>query len=331
MLAFKRQRSAEFLTIRLYPRLTERPRSLSKKPGDPRPIQSMTGFAAATREGGAGSVSVEIRSVNARFLDLSFRAPDDLRAAEVALRELISGSIQRGKVECRISFRNADARGGAQALRFDAVERLVALSDQVRARIPDAAAPTVAEVLRWPGVLAEDDSAQALVALALDAGREAIDAFIAHRSREGARLVDLILERANAIAQIVQPVRERGPELVAAHEKRLAERLQAAVDSLGARVPVEETMARVRQELVLYGMRADVTEELDRLLAHLDELRGACKGGGPIGKRLDFLLQELNREANTLGSKAAVIDLSRAAIELKLLIEQIREQVQNLE
>ena len=291
----------------------------------------MTGFAAAAREGQAGSVSVEIRSVNARFLDLSFRAPDDLRAAELALRELISASVQRGKVECRISFRSADARGSTQALQLEALERLVALSDQVRARIPDAAAPTVAEVLRWPGVLAEDDSAQALVALAIDAGREAMDAFLAHRSREGERLVAAILERADAIAHIVRPIRDRGPELVAAHEKRLAERLQAAVDSLGARVPVEDTMARVRQELALYGMRADVTEELDRLLAHLDEVRGACRSGGPVGKRLDFLLQELNREANTLGSKAAVIDLSRAAVELKLLIEQIREQVQNLE
>jgi uncharacterized protein (TIGR00255 family) len=291
----------------------------------------MTGFAASAREGQAGSVSVEIRSVNARFLDLSFRAPDDLRAAELAIRDLISASVQRGKVECRISFRSADTRGASQALQLEALERLVVLSDQVRARIPDAAAPTVAEVLRWPGVLAEDDSAQALVTLAIDAGREALDAFLAHRGREGQRLVAVILERADAIAEIVRPIRDRGPELVAAHEKRLAERLQTAVDSLGARVPVEDTMARVRQELALYGMRADVTEELDRLLAHLDELRGACKGGGPVGKRLDFLLQELNREANTLGSKAAVIDLSRAAVELKLLIEQIREQVQNLE
>jgi uncharacterized protein (TIGR00255 family) len=291
----------------------------------------MTGFAASAREGQAGSVSVEIRSVNARFLDLSFRAPDDLRAAELAIRDLISASVQRGKVECRISFRSADTRGASQALQLEALERLVVLSDQVRARIPDAAAPTVAEVLRWPGVLAEDDSAQALVTLAIDAGREALDAFLAHRGREGQRLVAVILERADAIAEIVRPIRDRGPELVAAHEKRLAERLQTAVDSLGARVPVEDTMARVRQELALYGMRADVTEELDRLLAHLDELRGACKGGSPVGKRLDFLLQELNREANTLGSKAAVIDLSRAAVELKLLIEQIREQVQNLE
>ena len=291
----------------------------------------MTGFATALREGEAGSVSVEIRSVNARFLDLSFRAPDDLRAAEAALREQISAAVQRGKVECRISFRSATGRSSGQVIQTDALERLIALSDEVRARIPDAAAPTVAEVLRWPGVLAEDDAALALAALAVDAGREALEGFLAHRAREGARLVAVIAERAQAIAQIVKPLRERGPELLAAHEKRLSERLQAAVESLGSRVPVEETMARVRQELALYGMRADVTEELDRLLAHLDELRDACSGAGPVGKRLDFLLQELNREANTLGSKAAIVDLSRAAIDLKLLIEQIREQVQNLE
>lgn len=291
----------------------------------------MTGFATALREGEAGSVSVEIRSVNGRFLDLSFRAPDDLRAAEAALREHISAAVQRGKVECRISFRCATGRGSGQVIQTDAIERLITLSDEVRARIPDAAAPTVAEVLRWPGVLAEDEAALALAALAVEAGREALEAFLAHRAREGARLVAVIAERAQAIADIVKPLRERGPELLAVHEKRLAERLQTAVDSLGTRVPVEETMARVRQELALYGMRADVTEELDRLLAHLDELREACRGSGPIGKRLDFLLQELNREANTLGSKAAIVDLSRAAIDLKLLIEQIREQVQNIE
>jgi len=291
----------------------------------------MTGFATALRESEAGAVSVEIRSVNARFLDLSFRVPDDLRAAEAALRDHISTAVQRGKVECRISVRSASGRSGGQVVQTDALDRLILLSDQVRARMPDAAAPTVAEVLRWPGVLAEDDAALALAALAVEAGREALDSFLAHRTREGARLVAVISERAQAIAQIVQPLRERGPELLAAHEKRLAERLQAAVDSLGTRVPVEETMARVRQELALYGMRADVTEELDRLLAHLDELRETCNGPGPIGKRLDFLLQELNREANTLGSKAAIVDLSRAAVELKLLIEQIREQVQNLE
>ena len=291
----------------------------------------MTGFAVATRESDAGSISVEIRSVNARFLDLSFRAPDDLRAAEFSLRELLSAAVQRGKVECRISVRSAAPRNGSQTIQIDALERLAALSDQVRARIPDASAPSVAEVLRWPGMLAEDDSEGELVALTVEAGREAIDAFLAHRAREGSRLVALILERAQAIADIVSPLRERGPELLLAHEKRLAERLQAAVDSLGPRVNAEETMARVRQELALYGMRADVAEELDRLLAHLDELRDTCAGPGPLGKRLDFLLQELNREANTLGSKAAIIDLSRSAVDLKLLIEQIREQVQNLE
>jgi len=327
----KQQASVEFLTITLHLRLTERSTSLSKKPGEPRPIQSMTGSATAIRDGQAGSVSVEIRSVNARFLDLSFRVPDDLRSAETALRELISASVQRGKVECRVSFRSASAQSGGQSLQIEAVDRLVALSDQVRSRIPDAAAPTVSEVLRWPGVLAEDDSAAALASLAIEAGREALDAFLSHRAREGARLVTLILERARSIADIVLAIRARGPELLAAHEKRLAERLQLAVDSLGAQVPAEETMARVRQELALYGMRADVTEELDRLLAHLEELRDACAGSGPIGKRLDFLLQELNREANTLGSKAAVVDFSKAAVELKLLIEQIREQVQNLE
>lgn len=291
----------------------------------------MTGFSAVNRECAAGSVRVELRSVNSRFLDLSFRAPDDLRQAEWALRERLTASVQRGKLECRINIRAASGPAGGPALNQAAVAQIGALADQVRAHIPDASAPSVAEVLRWPGVLAEADAAGELGGEVQAAGLEAITALIAHRAREGARLVGVILERAQAIRQIVAALRVRGPELLQAHEKKLEERLGAVVHGLAPSVPAEETMARVRQEISLYGMRADVTEELDRLLAHLDELEHTCAGPGPIGKRLDFLLQELNREANTLGSKAAVIDLSRAAVDLKLLIEQIREQVQNLE
>lgn len=313
------------------PRLSERSSDLSKPTGDSRPIQSMTGFSAINRECTAGSVRVELRSVNSRFLDLSFRVHDDLRQVEWTLRERLVAAIQRGKVECRISVRAASSSTQAPALDTIAVAHLALLADQVRAQIPDACAPSVADVLRWPGVLAEPDQADALSSEVLAAGSDAIDALIAHRSREGARLTSLILERARAIRAIVSGLRSRGPELLQSHERRLAERLGAAVNTLSPSVPFEETMARVRQEISLYGMRADVTEELDRLIAHLDELEGACSGAGPIGKRLDFLLQELNREANTLGSKAAVVDLSRAAVELKLLIEQIREQVQNLE
>lgn len=304
---------------------------LSKSTADSRSIQSMTGFSAVTREYSAGSVRVELRSVNSRFLDLSFRAPDELRQAEWGLRERLVATIQRGKLECKISLRAQSAESVIPCLDDAAMIRLATLADQVRAHIPDAAAPTVAEVLRWPGVLAEPDTTNELSAAVQGAGIEAIEALIAHRVREGSRLTEVILERAQSIRQIVQALRVRGPELLQLHERRLAERLGSVVDSLAPSVPAEETMARIRQEIALYGMRADVTEELDRLIAHLDELEDTCRGAGPIGKRLDFLLQELNREANTLGSKAAVVDLSRAAVELKLLIEQIREQVQNLE
>ena len=291
----------------------------------------MTGFAVATRDASVGQVSVEIRSVNARFLDLTIRLPDELRAAEWPLRELIAASVMRGKLECRIAWRSHGARSEETPINDMALARLVLLSDQVRSRIPDASAPTVSEVLRWPGVLGEADVGATLTPLAIEAGREALTAFLAHREREGARLVELILERARAIEAIVVQVRQRGPELLASHERRLIERLQTAVSGLGASIPQEETLARVRQEVALYGMRADVVEELDRLLTHLSELRQACAGPGPLGKRLDFLMQELNREANTLGSKAALAEVGRAAVELKLLIEQIREQVQNLE
>jgi uncharacterized protein (TIGR00255 family) len=291
----------------------------------------MTGFSAVNRECAAGSVRVELRSVNSRFLDLSFRAPDELRHCEWPLRERIIATVQRGKLECRISYRPASSGTNCAHLNEAALAALTALSDSVRASIPDASAPTVIETLRWPGVLAENDATTELGAAVQNAGTEAIEAFMAHRAREGARLVAFILDRASAIRLIVEGLRQRGPELLSSHERKLTERLTGVVESLGPSVPLEETLARVRQEIALYGMRADVTEELDRLINHLDELQIACEGPGPVGKRLDFLLQELNREANTLGSKAAIIDLSRAAVELKLLIEQIREQVQNLE
>ncbi|HEY0879184.1 MAG TPA: DUF1732 domain-containing protein, partial [Zeimonas sp.] len=163
------------------------------------------------------------------------------------------------------------------------------------------------------------------------AARDALAEFTASRVREGSKLVAFVLERADAIDAIVAPLAARGPELVDAWQLKLVERLRDALEQTGAAVPVEETMARVRQEVAAYGLRIDVAEEIGRLQAHVVELRRVLAGAGPVGKRLDFLLQELNREANTLGSKAAAIDLTASSIELKVLIEQIREQVQNLE
>jgi uncharacterized protein (TIGR00255 family) len=299
----------------------------------------MTGYAIASREIPAGQISVELRSVNSRFLDLTLRIQDDLRPAEPALRDLIGRAVQRGKLECRVSLR-APAAGPAQGMIDPRVlEQLARLDASVRAALPEATPLSVGELLRWPGVLAEDAGPESLEPAVLEAAREALSTFVASRAREGEKLATLILERADAIEAIVDQVSERAPELLALHEQKLIERLRLALEGAAATgaggasstVPLDETLARVRQEVTLHGMRVDIDEELGRLRSHLTELRQALTGHGPVGKRLDFLMQEFNREANTIGSKAAALELTRAAIDLKLFIEQIREQVQNLE
>lgn len=297
-----------------------------------RPIQSMTGYALSTRNTAAGQLVVELRSVNARFLDLVVRAPDELRSAEPALRELIGAAVQRGKLECRLALR-AGVRADEADVRIDerALVRFADLARQVAQAMPDAPAPTVVEALRWPGVVADEAQEVDLNAEVVAAAREALAEFAASRVREGDKLIAFVLDRADAIDAIVAPLAARSPELIDAWQRKLVERLREALEQTGAAIPVEETMARVRQEVAAYGLRIDVAEEIGRLQAHVVELRRVLSGPGPVGKRLDFLLQELNREANTLGSKAAAIDLTGASIELKVLIEQIREQVQNLE
>lgn len=302
------------------------------RPAERRPIQSMTGYAQSVRNTPAGQLAVELRSVNARFLDLVVRAPDELRAAEPALRELFTASVQRGKLECRLALRPG-AADDERTARVDerALARFAGLARQVAQAMPNAAPPTIVDALRWPGVVADDAAGVDLHAEALACARDALAEFAASRTREGGKLVAFVLERADAIDAIVAPLAARGPELVDAWQHKLVERLREALEQTGAAVPVEETMARVRQEVAAYGLRIDVAEEIGRLQAHVVELRRVLHGNGPVGKRLDFLMQELNREANTLGSKAAAIDLTGASIELKVLIEQIREQVQNLE
>lgn len=302
----------------------------------------MTGYALASRDTAAGQVTVELRSVNSRFLDLTLRMPDELRPAEPGLRELIGGGVLRGKLECRVGLRAPTAGNLEATLNAAAIERLAGLQTAVQSAMPGAAPLTVGEVLRWPGVLAEQGETDALVPTVLEAAREALAEFQTSRAREGDKLVQLILERAERIDQIATQVAERAPELLAAHEARLVERLRAALERLSGQpagasggapldIPLDETMARVRQEVTLHGMRIDVDEEIGRLRAHVSELRRVVAGAGPAGKRLDFLMQEFNREANTIGSKASALEMTHAALDLKLLVEQIREQVQNIE
>lgn len=285
-------------------------------------IQSMTGYAAASVESPHGALAIELRSVNSRFLDLQFRVAEELRAAEPMLREQIAARIARGKIDCRL------ARGGAgtqaQLLSANALQQLRALAGEAAAAFPEAAPLRVADILRWPGVLAEPAlDAERTRALLEDLCRRALDELCAARAREGARLAAILRERTAEMRRRLAEVAPLVPEAVAAHRARLAERLREVLEA-----GVEE---RIRTEIALFAAKSDVDEEITRLGAHLEEVERVLAKGGAAGKRLDFLAQELNREANTLASKAAGLRIADCALELKLLIEQIREQVQNIE
>ena len=287
-------------------------------------IYSMTGFAGANRDLGRGVLSLEIRSVNSRYLDVHFRMPDELRSAEPALRELISEKLSRGKIECRLGFAAAGTGALGREMNEESLARLAALEAQVRSRLPEAVPLSVAEVLKWPGLFGDESvDPAALQTAVLEMGRGVLVELAATRQREGAKLAETIHERLIRIRQIVREVAPLVPAAQAAYGEKLKQRL---IDALG-----NADDERVRQEIVLFAQRADVAEELSRLSAHVDEVERVVRKGGAVGKRLDFLMQELNREANTLGSKAVVKEISSAAMELKLLIEQMREQIQNLE
>jgi uncharacterized protein (TIGR00255 family) len=294
-------------------------------------VHSMTGYAAASADSPRGMLAIELRSVNSRYLDVQLRIADELRAAEPLLRELIGARIARGKVDCRLYFARS-AAPAQQTLNVEASRQLQSLASEVARALPGAAPLRAADVLRWPGVLAEPavDEEQARAAAAALC-RSALDELCAAREREGTKLAASVLERVAEMRKRLAEAAPLVPGAVAAHRAKLAERLREA---LGA--GLEE---RIQAEIALFAAKSDVDEELTRLAAHLDEVERVLAGSeprsapriSPIGKRLDFLAQELNREANTLASKAAGLKIADCALELKLLIEQVREQVQNIE
>jgi len=284
----------------------------------------MTGYAAASADSPRGTLSLELRSVNARFLDLQLRVAEELRPLEPMLRELILARVSRGKLECRVFLNESVVSQIPQRLNSEAISRLKGLAEEARRGFPDAAPLRVADVLRWPGVVAEPAAdAEKLRAIAERLCRGALDDLVAAREREGAKLAASIGERIAAMRWRVEEVAPLVPQSIAAYQARLAERLREALGSAND--------DRVRAELAVFAAKVDVDEELERLRAHLGEAERTLKQGGAVGKRLDFVAQELNREANTLASKAASQQLADCALELKLLIEQIREQVQNIE
>jgi uncharacterized protein (TIGR00255 family) len=282
----------------------------------------MTGYASAARDLPQLSLAAELKSVNSRYLDIQFRLPDELRALEPPLREMIAGRVSRGKVECRVAVTAGAGAGPQLALNQGLLSALAEASRRVRESIPDVQPLRVGEILHWPGVLGDDrtavvrDSALALV-------KDVLEEFSASRAREGEKLGAMLLDRVERMEVLLASIQPRLPEAVAAYEARLAGRLREA---LGA-----SDEERIRQEIALFGVKVDVAEELNRLAAHLHEVRRVVTEGGVVGKRLDFLMQELNREANTLGAKSVSKELSDASLDFKLLIEQMREQIQNIE
>ena len=287
-------------------------------------ILSMTGFAATSAELPGASLVAELRSVNHRYLDLSLRLPDELRTLEPALREKLAGQLRRGKVELRLGLNRTAPGASGLAVDPGRVAALAAAAADVARQVPQAAPLSVHEVLRWPGVLAEPTvDPETLAARALALVDEALAELAAARAREGAKLAAILSARCDDIAAQVARVAPRIPAVHAAYTEKLNARLRdAGLD------PNED---RLKQELALFATKVDVEEELSRLTTHVAEFRRVLAAGGSAGKRLDFLAQELHREANTLGSKSVDAELSRAALELKVLIEQMREQVQNLE
>jgi len=287
-------------------------------------IHSMTGFAVQNREVGSHTLHLELRSVNSRYLDLAFRIADELRQAEPALRERIGARLNRGKVECRLNLQEGESAPRSLALNAGLAARLADAQDAVQAHFADARPLSVAEILRWPGMLADDslgfDEMQPVI---LELVVAALEDLVASRRREGDKLAAMIRERVARMRELVAAGVPRMPEIVAEYQERLTARLRDAVASLDE--------DRIRQEVALFAQRIDVAEELSRLSTHLDEVERILETGGAAGKRLDFLMQELNREANTLASKSAATDMTAIAMEFKVLIEQMREQVQNIE
>ena len=282
----------------------------------------MTGYAAATAGSPRGTLSLELRSVNSRFLDLQFRIAEALRAHEPLLRERISARVARGKIDCRLSLTEEPTQGAAQ-LNGEMISRLKALADVARKSFPDAASLSMADILRWPGMVAEPTDDEGLRSAVDTLCSQALDDFVAARSREGAKLAAGIVERVRAMLARVDEVRPLVPQALAAYQEKISQRLREAIGSADDE--------RIRAEVALFAARADIAEEIDRLRAHLGEAERVLAAGGLVGKRLDFLAQELNREANTLASKAASPAIADCALELKVLVEQIREQVQNIE
>ncbi len=287
-------------------------------------IASMTGFARREATGPWGTLVCELRSVNHRFLECSFRLPDEVRATEPELRQIATRELRRGKVDCSVSFRATHVAEMALDVDAQALERVLARVREMALALPGNHTVNLMDVLRWPGVVREDNTgSDEVVAAAGALFADTVAELVAARGREGVRLRELIDQRCLNLEGLVAQVRARLPEV----QIRVRERLNERIADLKAQVDQD----RLEQEIALLLQRLDVDEELDRLTGHIAEIRRIIGASEPAGRRLDFLMQELNREANTLSSKSQDLETTRAAVEMKVTIEQMREQVQNIE
>ena len=301
------------------------------------PVYSMTGYASAqlTPETATAPtdtpcvrLGLEIRAVNSRFLDLTFRLPEELRAQEPALRALLSRHLKRGKVEVRAAIEQ-DASASLSTPSIALLQRLNMVQEHIQAWLPSAKALSVADALRLAGSSAPTTTDWASILSPL--AEEAVTALLDARAREGKRLAKTLLDRIAQLRELAAQATPLVPQLVEQQRQRFLERWQEAMGLAQGQVPAEAAQDRALSEATAFAIRIDVAEEITRLDAHLDELERLLKKGGDIGKRLDFLIQELHREANTLGSKSATLELTRISVDMKVLIEQMREQVQNIE
>ena len=287
-------------------------------------IRSMTAFARETSNTDQGVLTVELRSVNQRYLDCSFKLPDSLRALEPRLRQKAGSALARGKLDCLVRLQAHPSQPPEMHVNIEQLERLLAASEEVVQRLDQSRPLDPLQVLQFPGVCsAPEQSDEQLQQTAEILFSKALDSMVANRDREGSKLAEMVRERLRQVEQEVKATRELLPRLKQQQRERVAGRI--------AELAVEVDHNRLEQELVYLAQKADIDEELDRLDAHVGEVSRTLEKGGPCGRRLDFLMQELNREANTLSSKSISSSTTQNAVELKVLIEQMREQIQNIE
>lgn len=286
--------------------------------------RSMTAFARHEEQTELGSLSWEIRSVNHRYLEVSFRLEESFRPFEMAMRKLISDTLSRGKVEVALRYRAPEQTQTSLQMNEGLAKTIMENYHQLASFTDNAAPIDILRVMQWPGVIQTESLDQdALQATVLNSLKQALADLVATREREGAALEQMIIQRCEQINDIAEQTKVRLPEILASHRQKLSDRI--------AELEVNLEPERLEQEMVLLAQKADVAEEIDRLQNHVNEVKHTLKRNEPIGRRLDFLMQELNREANTLGSKSIDTDTTRYSVDLKVLIEQMREQIQNIE